>query len=85
MSKKILIIDDDMDLCNLLARYLTRQGFETEIAHSGNKGLARFNEAKFDLVICDYRLGDMEGIEVLTALRKKDSQVQVATMIVADF
>ena len=66
-----------MDLCNLLARYLTRQGFETEIAHSGNKGLARFNEAKFDLVICDYRLGDMEGIEVLTALRKKDSQVRV--------
>ncbi|MET0638255.1 MAG: sigma-54 dependent transcriptional regulator [Chitinophagaceae bacterium] len=77
MSKKILIIDDDMDLCTLLARFLTRNEYEVEMAHSGNKGIAKFNEGKFDLVICDYRLGDMEGINVLTALRKHDPGVKV--------
>ena len=77
MSKKILIIDDDMDLCTLLARFLTRNEYEVEMAHSGSKGIAKFNEGRFDLVICDYRLGDMEGINVLTALRKHDPGVKV--------
>ncbi len=77
MSKKILIIDDDIDLCTLLGRFLTRNGYEVEMAHSGNKGIAKFSEGKFDLVICDYRLGDMEGINVLTALRKHDSAAKV--------
>jgi two-component system, NtrC family, response regulator HydG len=77
MSKKILIIDDDMDLCTLLSRYLTKNGFETAASHSGNKGIAKFNEAKYDMVICDYRLGDMEGIDVLKALRKENPSVKV--------
>ncbi|HTD94816.1 MAG TPA: sigma-54 dependent transcriptional regulator [Chitinophagaceae bacterium] len=77
MSKKILIIDDDMDLCTLLGRFLTKNGYEIDMAHSGGKGIAKFTEKKFDLVICDYRLGDMEGINVLTALRKENPQVKV--------
>ena len=72
MRKKILIIDDDLDLCTLLGRYLTKNGFEVDMAHSGAKGIAKFMEHKFDMVICDYRLGDMEGIKVLTALRKEN-------------
>jgi two-component system response regulator HydG len=77
MSKKILIIDDDLDLCALLGRFLSKNGYEIEMAHSGSKGIAKFNDGKFDVVICDYRLGDMEGIEVLTALRKHDPAVKV--------
>lgn len=77
MSKKILIIDDDMDLCTLLGRFLTKNGYEVEMAYSGNKGIAKFSEGKFDLVICDYRLGDMEGINVITALRKENPSAKV--------
>src|SRR5215831_4470110 len=77
MSKKILIIDDDVDLCTLLARFLTKKGYDTEVAHSGNKGLARFAESDFDAVICDYRLGDMKGSEVLAALRQQDPSIKV--------
>jgi two-component system response regulator HydG len=77
MSKKILIIDDDMDLCTLLGKFLTRNGYEVDMAYSGNKGIAKFTEGKFDLVICDYRLGDMEGINVLTALRKENPAAKV--------
>ncbi|MGZ8559658.1 MAG: sigma-54-dependent transcriptional regulator [Chitinophagaceae bacterium] len=77
MRKKILIIDDDLDLCTLLGRYLSKNGFDIDMAHSGAKGIAKFSEQKFDMVICDYRLGDMEGIKVLTALRKENPGVKV--------
>lgn len=75
MNKSILIIDDDMDLCTLLGRFLTRKGFETDAAHTGAKGIAKFNEKKYDAVICDYRLGDMDGKDVIAAIRKSDPNV----------
>jgi two-component system response regulator HydG len=77
MSKKILIIDDDLDLCTLLGRFLSKNGYEIDMAHSGSKGITKFAAGKFDLVICDYRLGDMEGIKVLTALRQENPGIKV--------
>jgi two-component system, NtrC family, response regulator HydG len=77
MNKKILIIDDDTDLCILLSRFLTRKGFETEMAHTGSKGIAKFAEQKFAAVICDYRLGDMEGKEIIAALKEKDPAIKI--------
>lgn len=77
MRKKILIIDDDLDLCTLLGRFLSKNGYDVEMAHSGAKGIAKFNEQRFDMVICDYRLGDMEGIKVLTTLRKENPSIKV--------
>ncbi len=68
--KHILIIDDDMDMCNLLSRFLQRKGFETDMAFTGAKGLAKFKADNFDLVLCDFRLGDMDGRSVLTELKK---------------
>ena len=70
--KRILIIDDDMDMCNLLGRFLQKKGFETDASHSGNKGIAKFKESKFDVVLCDFRLGDKEGREVLKELKQID-------------
>ena len=70
--KRILIIDDDMDMCNLLSRFLQKKGFETEASHSGNKGITKFKESKFDVVLCDFRLGDKEGREVLKEIKNFD-------------
>src|SRR6185312_9262671 len=72
LMKRILIIDDDMDMCNLLGRFLQKKGFETEASHSGNKGIAKFKESKFDVVLCDFRLGDKEGREVLREIKLID-------------
>src|SRR5580693_2076015 len=72
IMKRILIIDDDMDMCNLLGRFLQKKGFETEASHTGNKGIAKFKESKFDVVLCDYRLGDKEGREVLKEIKNID-------------
>ncbi|MEO5682403.1 MAG: sigma-54 dependent transcriptional regulator [Chitinophagaceae bacterium] len=68
--KRILLIDDDMDMCTLLGRFLQRKGFETDAAYSGNKGIAKFKEQQFDVVLCDFRLGDKEGREVLKEIKE---------------
>ena len=70
MKKRVLIIDDDMDMCTLLSRFLSRNGYETEVAYSGQKGLAKFEEENFDAVLCDFRLGNMDGKEVLLSVKK---------------
>lgn len=75
--KRILIIDDDRDMCNLLERYLRRKGFETESVYTGTRGITLFREKKFDMVLCDFRLGDMEGREVLVDMKKFNSAVPV--------
>ncbi|MES2431888.1 MAG: sigma-54 dependent transcriptional regulator [Bacteroidota bacterium] len=72
MKKRILIIDDDLDMCNLLNRFLTRNDYEVDQAHSGAKGIEKFKQGEFDIVICDYRLGDKEGKEVLEEIRVVD-------------
>src|SRR5258706_15708896 len=77
MNKKILIIDDDVDLCTLLGRYLSKKGFEIEIAHTGNKGITRFSEKKFDAVICDYRLGDMDGKQLIASLKELNPAIKL--------
>ncbi len=75
--KKILIIDDDMDMCQLLSRFLQRKGFETATASNGNKGIAAFRDGQFDLVLCDFRLGDKEGVDVLKEIKQINHTVQV--------
>src|ERR1035437_3761440 len=75
--KRILIIDDDRDMCMLLSRFLQRKGFETEIAYSGTKGVALFKESKFDVVMSDFRLGDKEGKEVLKEIKAIDPRAIV--------
>ena len=77
MKKRILIIDDDIDICTLLSRFLNKEGYETEVAYTGNKGIAKFKESNFDLVLCDYRLGDKEGRDVLSDLKVANPQAIV--------
>ena len=70
MNKRILIIDDDFDMCTLLSRFLDKKGYNTEVAHNASKGLAKFNEFHFDIVLCDFRLGDKDGKEVLSKIKE---------------
>jgi two-component system, NtrC family, response regulator HydG len=70
MKKRVLIIDDDMDMCSLLSRFLSRNGYETDVAYAGQKGIAKFEEQSFDAVLCDFRLGNMDGKEVMLAIKK---------------
>jgi two-component system response regulator HydG len=83
MKKKILIIDDDLDMCALLSRFLSKKGFEPEVAHNGAKGLARFSEESFDIVLCDFRLGDKDGKDVL--LKIKEIKPETIVIIITGY
>src|SRR5215207_10773806 len=69
--QKILIIDDDRDMCLLLKRFLTRHGFEVLEAYNGKKSLEILDETEPSLVMCDFRLEDMEGNILLGKIKEK--------------
>jgi len=68
---KILIIDDDRELCLLLAEYLESEGFQTETAHNGKNGLEKALKGEYDLVVLDVMLPGKNGFEVLRSLRSE--------------
>jgi two-component system response regulator CpxR len=69
MSKqKILIIDDDRELTELLTEYLSYEGFELEACHDGVAGLARAYDESFSLILLDVMMPKLNGFEVLKAL-----------------
>lgn len=75
--QKILIIDDDRDMCLLLKRFLTRHGFEVLEAYSGKKALELLETVEPDLAMCDFRLEDMEGNVLLGKIKEKYPHVPV--------
>lgn len=77
MPNKLLIIDDDVDLCHLLSKYLAKKGYLVDTAFSGNKGISKYKTSSYDAVIADYRLGDMEGPDLLKELKAINSKVAV--------
>lgn len=68
---RILIIDDDVELADLLRTFLQREGFRPEFAHEGRAGLERALEGGYDLVVLDVMLPGIDGFEVLRRLRQQ--------------
>src|SRR5262245_37260850 len=66
---KILIIDDDEELCELVEEYLTVEGFETIAVHDGQAGLDAALTDEYDMAVLDVMLPKMNGFEVLKNLR----------------
>ena len=67
----ILIIDDDRDMCLLLKRFLTRHGYEVLEAYNGKKALELLESTEPSLVMCDFRLEDMEGNVLLGKIKER--------------
>lgn len=67
---KILVIEDEKNIADLVTLYLTNEGFAVETASSGHGGLAKFKSQPPLLVILDLRLPDLDGLEVCREIRK---------------
>ncbi len=65
----LLVIDDDTELCALLAEFLGREGFSTALEHDGARGLARALEGNFALIVLDLMLPTLDGFALLKRLR----------------
>lgn len=69
-NEKILIVDDDNNICELLRLYLEKDGFQTDIVTDGAKALAAFEALKPDLVLLDIMLPGMDGWQICREIRK---------------
>src|SRR5438270_7415896 len=69
--QSILIIDDDRDMCLLLKRFLSRHGYEVLESYNGKKALELLESIEPSLVMCDFRLEDMEGNVLLGKIKEK--------------
>ncbi|HEX4850023.1 MAG TPA: sigma 54-interacting transcriptional regulator, partial [Puia sp.] len=76
-TKKILVIDDDRDICLLLNRFLSRRGYEVTEMYSGKKALVYLDTVQPDLIMCDYRLEDMDATALLPAVKAKYPHIPV--------
>lgn len=68
--KRILIVDDDTELCELLQEYFTAEELASECVHDGVSAIEKVKESSSDLVILDIMLPKMNGIEALKEIRK---------------
>lgn len=71
--RRILLVDDDVELVTLLVDYLTLEGFEAEGANDGPDGLHRLALGDFDLVVLDVMMPGMNGIDVLREIRSRNT------------
>ena len=68
---KILIIDDDTNISELISLYLNKEGYQTKEVHSGRAGLVAFEDYTPDLVLLDVMLPELDGYDVCKEIRKK--------------
>lgn len=69
MSKKILVIEDEEALCEILNAELTSQGYKVIVAQNGQEGMTKLQEIEPDLIICDRAMPVMSGYQLLERIR----------------
>lgn len=80
MTGKILVIDDEDIVRTSCSRTLSPLGYEVRLTQSSLDGLRMIDEEKFDLVLTDIKMPDMDGIEVLKQVRDKFPEMKVIIM-----
>ena len=69
MNARVLLVDDDVELVELLRDYLVGDGFTVSVAHDGEQGIALAQRGNLDIVVLDYMMPGPNGLDVLRALR----------------
>ncbi len=73
---RLLVVDDDAELCSLLQEFLQREGYSVQCVHDGHAGLEQAQQGGYDLIILDVMLPGLDGFDILKRLRA-DSKVPV--------
>ena len=81
IMSKVLVIEDDKFLRELIVRKLMKEGYDTDIAVDGEEGIKKIKEAKPDLVLLDLILPGIDGFEVL-ARKRKDPEISEIPVII---
>ncbi|MCL2487866.1 MAG: response regulator transcription factor [Oscillospiraceae bacterium] len=70
-ARKIMVVDDDSNICELLRLYLEKEGYDIVIAANGARALTLFDETKPDLILLDVMMPQLDGWQVCREIRKK--------------
>lgn len=73
MADKILVVDDDKNICELLRLYLEKEGYSVILCHDGKEAVAKFNALVPDLILLDVMLPSLDGWQVCREIRKKSN------------
>jgi CheY-like chemotaxis protein len=71
-ARRILVVDDDKPLCNMVATVLSDAGYAVTTAYSGEEALVHYREQQPDLVLLDFAMPDMNGFDVCAEIRRLD-------------
>lgn len=71
--EKVLVVDDDPNICDVLMMYLENEGYSVILSYDGEEALVKFNALKPDIVLLDVMLPSMDGWQVCREIRKKSS------------
>lgn len=82
--KKIIIIEDEEILLDLIQRRLLQEGYNVEIARNGEEGLNKIKEEKPDLVLLDIVMPKMGGFEVMEAMNKEEDLKSIPIIIISN-
>lgn len=83
MNNKILIIEDDKSISEMVKNYLIKDGFSVDTAFDGEEGVEKFLRGNFDMIILDIMMPKLDGMEVLRIIREK-SLIPVLIMSAKD-
>lgn len=84
MAKKILIIEDEEIILNLLQKKLAQEGYEVSTASNGYEGLEKIKKEKPDLILLDIIMPKMGGFEVLEEMRKDNDLKNIPVIVVSN-
>ncbi len=76
-EERILIVDDEEIICNVLDRRLTKEGYLCTTAHNGKEALTHFYQNSFSLILSDIKMPEMTGIELLQKVKAIDPKVKI--------
>jgi two-component system alkaline phosphatase synthesis response regulator PhoP len=82
MTKKILVIEDEKDIQELLQLYLKREGYDVQIAKEGETGLRKACKERYDLVLLDLLLPQMDGLEICRNLRSRPETSHIPIIMI---
>ena len=75
--RKILVVDDETEICSLFAKVLSEEGYKVSTAGNGKEALKKIKKEEPDLVLLDIIMPEMDGIETLAAIKKFNENIQV--------
>jgi len=84
MPKKILLVEDEEIIIDLLQRKLTKEGYEISVARDGEEGLEKMREIEPDLILLDVVMPKMGGFEVMEEMNKDEELKKIPVIVISN-